>query len=205
MTQTVERVRKYLCGHFAEAAGDAEPQSASVTFVGAEPIEVLRFRSTADDCVHYVSVGCSRHPMNDPAEIEAGSIAGPRAEVVLCLRNPVLVSGLARTMAVLAATPAVEGVVLAADALVDFGAPLWTQPSGRVPFTAVLLGRSDIPDLALGPPRESVCFLSATPVSANEAAWLRLRGAGGGQALREAWHNAGVDVRDPNRRAAQPD
>jgi hypothetical protein len=46
-----------------------------------------------------------------------------------------------------------------------------------------------------------VQFLSATPITATEAAWVRLKGA---QAMRQAWHNDGVDVLDPSRRAAQP-
>ena len=60
--------------------------------------------------------------------------------------------GLARSLAIVAATPAVEGVVLAADALLDLGAPLWSGAA----FTAMLLGRSDIPDLTLEPPRDPV-------------------------------------------------
>jgi hypothetical protein len=188
---------------------DAEPDSASVTFVGTEPIEVLRFRCSANRLVHYVSLGCSRHPMTDPTEILADESSasgrpqrGPRAEIVLCLRDPGPAAGIARSLAILAATPAIDGVVLTADALIDLGSPLWTWPSGRVPFTAVLLGRSDIPDLRLQPPRDPVNFLSATPITATEAAWVRLKGA---EAMRQAWRNDGVDVLDPNRPAAQPD
>jgi hypothetical protein len=110
-------------------------------------------------------------------------------------------TGLARSLAIIAASPAVEGVVLAPDALVDLGTPLWARPSGRAPFTAVLLGHSDIADLPLGPPRDPVCFLAATPITATEAAWVRLKGA---EAMREAWHSDGVDVLNPNRPAAQP-
>ena len=117
------------------------------------------------------------------------------------LRDPGPVTGIARSVAVVAATPAVDGVVLVADALIDLGSPLWARPSGRVPFTAVLLGRSDIPDLQLELPRDPVNFLSATPITATEAAWVRLKGA---EAMRQAWHTDGVDVLDPNRRAAQP-
>jgi hypothetical protein len=179
----------------------AEPDSARVTFLGTESIEVLRFRSGSGGLVHYVSVGCSRHPMADPSEIFADPERGPRAEVVLRLRRPGQVTGLARSLAILAATPAVDGVVLTADALIDLGSPLWVRPSGRVPFTAVLLGRSDIPDLAAAPPRDPVRFLSATPITATEAAWVRLKGA---EAMRQAWQFDGVDVLDPNRRAAQP-
>ena len=86
-------------------------------------------------------------------------------------------------------------------ALIDFGTPLWERPSGRAPFTAVLLGRSDIPDLPLDRPRDPVHFLSATPITATEAAWVRLKGA---DAMRDAWQSDGVDVLDPNRPAAQP-
>jgi Suppressor of fused protein (SUFU) len=162
---------------------------------------VLRFGSRAGGLVHYVSLGCSRHPMIDPTQVLADPVRGPRAEVVLRLRDPGPATGIARSLAILAAAPAVEGVVLAADALIDLGSPLWTRPSGRVPFTAVLLGRSDIPDLPLEPPRDPVIFLSATPITATEAAWVRLKGA---EAMRQAWQNDGVDVLDPNRRAAQP-
>jgi hypothetical protein len=38
-------------------------------------------------------------------------------------------------------------------------------------------------------------------VSANEAAWVRLKGV---EAMREAWRTDGVDILDPQRPAAQP-
>lgn len=198
---SLSRVREHLRGYFAAAGADAEPDSASVTFLGTESVEVLRFGSRAAGLVHYVSLGCSRHPMGDPAQVQVDPLRGPRAEVVLCLRNPGPISGIARSLAILAATPAVDGLVLAPDALIDLGSPLWASPTVRVPFTAVLLGRSDIPDLPLEPPCDPVSFLSATPITATEAAWVRLKGA---EAMRQAWHNDGVDVLDPNRRAAQP-
>jgi hypothetical protein len=201
VTDTLAKVRNHLRSHFAQAGIDTEPDAASVTFLGAEPIEVLRFRSETDRIVHYASLGCSRHPMTDPAEILADPLRGPRAEVVLALRDPEPVTGLARSLAILAATPAVDGVVLTADALIDLGTPLWSRPSRPAPFTAVLLGPSDIPDLPLGPPRDPVRFLSATPITATEAAWVRLKGA---DAMRQAWHADGVDVLDPNRPAAEP-
>lgn len=203
MTPILDRVRAHLREHFA--GGWSEPDSASVTFLGTEPIEVLRFRRDGQDgrhaLLHYVSLGCSRHPMVDPTEIVVDPHRGPRAEVTLCLRNPGEVSGIARSLAVLAAAPAVDGLVLGPDALIDLGSPLWSSPSQRVPFTAVLLGPSDIAECPLEPPREPVRFLSATPITATEAAWVRLKGA---EAMREAWRTDGVDVLDPDRRAAQP-
>ncbi|OBJ17920.1 Suppressor of fused protein (SUFU) [Mycobacterium sp. 1245499.0] len=193
---TQDQVRAHLRAHFT----DAEPDAASVTFLGTETIEVLRFREP-DTTVHYVTLGCSRHPMTEPTLDIADPLRGPRAEIVLQLRGPGPITGIARSLAVLAAAPAVDGVVLCADALVDLGSPLWASPSARVPFTAVLLGRSEIGDLALDPPRDPVQFLSATPITATEAAWVRLKGA---EAMRQAWDNDGVDVLDPNRPAAQP-
>lgn len=197
MTLALAQVRAHLLSHFA----GAEPDSASVTFLGTENIEVLRFRE-ADGLVHYVSVGCSRHPMTEPSLDIVDPLRGPRAEIVLQLRHPGPVTGIARSLALLAATPAVDGVVLCVDALIDLGSPLWALSSQRVPFTAVLLGRSEIPDLPLEPPGDPVQFLSATPITATEAAWVRLKGA---EAMRQAWHNDGVDVMNPNRPAAQPD
>jgi Suppressor of fused protein (SUFU) len=201
VTQTLARVRAHLSAHFAEAGCGAEPDVASVTFLGAEPIDILRFLPGADGVVHYVSLGCSRHPMIDPTAIVADPQRGPRAEVVLRLRNPGPICRLAHSLAIVAATPAVDGVVLTEDALIDLDSPLWEKRSGPAPFTAILLGRSDIPDLSLDPPRDPVCFLSATPITATEAAWVRLRGA---DAMRDAWRSDGVDVLDPNRPAAQP-
>lgn len=201
MSAPLQQVRDHLRGHFAGAgigAGpDAEPASASVTFLGVERIEVLRFGPSPDGVAHYASLGCSRHPMTDPSELAADPLRGPRAEVVMSLRATVPTPGLARSLAVVAATPAVEGVVLVPDALIDLSGPLWDS----TPFTAVLLGRSDIDDLPLEPPMDPVVFLSAVPITQTEAAWVRLKGA---EAMRQAWLDDGVDVLDPRRRASAP-
>ena len=90
---------------------------------------------------------------------------------------------------------------LAADALIDLGAPLWQRPAGLPPFSAVVLAAGPVPDLELGEPYDPVTFLAATPISANEAAWARLEGV---EALREVWRQDGVDVTDPQRVARQP-
>lgn len=193
-------VRRHLEGHFG-----ADPDVASVTFLGVERMDVLRFGSTpgltpgpdSGGVYHYVSLGCSRHPMSDPAADVVDPVRGPRAEVLIRLRAGAPTPGLVRSLAVVAATPAVDGVVLTEDLLVDLSTPLWQGAA----FTAVLLGGSDIPDLATDPPRDPVRFLSAVPITATEAAWVRLKGA---EAMRTAWADDGVDVLDPERRASSP-
>lgn len=195
MGQVSDSVIAAVRAHLVTEIGDESPSSASVTFLGLESLDVLRFGADSD-VVRYVSLGCSRHPMADPNELVADPSRGPRAELVLTLRGGAgVASGVHKSLAVLAASPAVEGVVLVEDALLDLGEPLWTN----APFTAVLLGDSDIADLTLPEPYDPVRFLAAVPLTGTEAAWVRLRGA---DALREAWAEAGIDVRDPNRSAA---
>jgi hypothetical protein len=193
-------VRARLREHFARLGITAEPDAASITFLGAEKIDVLRFgpddRPSFEGVIHYVSLGCSRHPMFEPTEMVTDALHGPRAEVVVALRGP-SPAGLARSVAVLAAAPAVEGLMLEPDALVDLDSPLWDS----APFSAFLLGSSDIDDVPLTPPLPPVTVLAATPITATEAAWVRLKGA---DAMREAWIQDGVDVLDPRRRAANP-
>lgn len=191
MTDVLAEVSAHLRAHFAR-----EPDAASVTFLGTQSFDVLRFESVGDDVIHYVSLGCSREPMTDPAEFAADPVRGPRAEVMVSLRGPTP-TGLARSVAVLAAAPAVEGLVLAPDALVDLGSPLWSG----APFTAFLLGRSEISEVELPAPRDAVVVLSAIPITPTEAAWVRLKGA---EAMREAWRTDGVDVLDPGRKASAP-
>ena len=194
-------VRDHLRTHFESAGIDTEPDGANVTFLGVERIDVLRFgpdlRVGSESLFHYVTVGCSRYPMADGSAAVTDPIRGPRAEIALSLRAGAPGAGLARSLAVLAATPAVDGVVLDAGALVDLSGPLWDG----APFTAVLLGLSEIPELPLGPPRDPVRFLSAVPITQTEAAWVRLKGA---EALRQAWADDRVDVLDPRRPASSP-
>ena len=55
--------------------------SASVTFLGVEPIDVLRVRPDVrlgpSGVDHYVSLGCSRHPMVDPTDVRRRPAARP--------------------------------------------------------------------------------------------------------------------------------
>jgi hypothetical protein len=163
---------------------------AGVSFLGAEPIDVLRFGPDSDGLVRYASVGMSRSPMGDPgAELVAQH--GPRAELVLSVRGAH--DSVLRRLAALAASPALEGVVVGAGAGLDLGEPLWDGAR----FTAVLVGEPGglVPDLPLDDD-EPVRFLPLLPMTPNEAAWKRVHGA---SALEERWLAQGVDLRDPDR------
>jgi hypothetical protein len=181
VTDVLAEVRARLREYFDRIGAASDPAVASVTFLGTESIDVLRFGPDGDGVHHHVSLG---------------SVSGPRAEVMVALRGPTP-SGLARSIAVLAAAPAVEGLVLVPDGLVDLERPLWSG----APFTAFLLSASDVGDIVLPAPDDPVAVLSATPITPTEAAWVRLKGA---EAMREAWRTDAVDVRDPRRRAANP-
>jgi hypothetical protein len=177
-----------------------EPDArAAVTFLGTDRIEVLRFID--GDVVRYATLGMSAHPMTDPTSALADPVKGPRAELVLSVR-----AGLAdtdkvlRPLAVLASTPQVEGVVVAAGASLDVGEPLWPG----APFSSVLVAEPGglVEDLELDEPREPVRFLPLLPMTPNEAAWKRVHGA---QALEERWLTNGTDLRDPLRRSVPLD
>ena len=189
-----EHVTEQITVHL-QSVLSASPQKASVTFLGVEPVDVLRFET--DTQVVYISVGCARHPMTDPTDLAADPLRGPRAEVVIRMAQKRELPGLHRSLALLAAAPSVEGIVLVPDALIDLGEPLWSGSS----CTAVVLEPDDIEDCPLPDPMSAVTFLRAVPVTGNEAAWVRLRGV---DALRRAWDEAGIDVADPDRIAADP-
>lgn len=177
-----------------------EPDArAAVTFLGTDRVEVLRFRddSAGGAVVRYATLGMSAQPMADPTAVLADPVKGPRAELVLSVR-----AGLAdtdkvlRPLAVLAASPQVEGLVVTPGASLDVGGPLWPG----APFTSVLVAEPGglVEDLELDEPLDPVRFLPLLPMTANEAAWKRVHGA---QALQERWLTNGTDLRDPSRRS----
>ena len=182
-------VRAHLIEHHGP-----EPQEASVTFLGAPPIRILRFVDIESGVVRYVSLGCSAEPMGDPSALVPDPTA-PRAEPSLILRGGV--DGLVRALAVLAAAPAVEGLVLSEGALIDLGEPLWPGAS----FTGVVLRAPEIPDVPLPGDAAPVTVFRAVPVTHTEAAWVRMKGAA---ELEEAWAEAGSDVTDHGRSAVNP-
>ncbi|MEU8617155.1 suppressor of fused domain protein [Streptomyces sp. NPDC048623] len=179
-----------------------EPDArAAITFLGTDRIEVLRFIDAEAGLVRYATLGMSAQPMADPTSALADPVKGPRAELLLTVR-----AGLAdtdqvlRPLAVLAATPQVEGVVVAPGASLDVGEPLWPG----APFSSVLVAESGglVEDLDLDAPLDPVRFLPLLPMTSNEAAWKRVHGA---QALEERWLANGTDLRDPLRRSVTLD
>lgn len=140
MTAIIDAVRAHLCGYFEESA----PGEAKLTFLGADPLTVLRFGPDRDGTVTYATLGCSRSPMQDPSAMVTDPDDGPRAELVL----PVMggLDAVTRPLAMLAASPSIEGLVLQDGALLDFGQPLW--PDAR--FTGFVLVDAEVPDVTVG-------------------------------------------------------
>ncbi|MFD7640149.1 suppressor of fused domain protein [Kitasatospora sp. NPDC059795] len=186
-------VEARLITTFGEPSG-----RAAVTFVGADRIEVLRFGPDAEGLVRYATLGMSAAPMADPSSAVADPVRGPRAELVLTVRGGQ--DEVHRALVVFAASPQVEGLVVAPGGSLDLGSPLWTG----APFTSVLAAEPGglVEDLELPFPAEAVRFLPLLPMTPNEAAFKRVQGAA---ALEERWLKHGTDLRDPNRRGVPLD
>ncbi|MFI2778562.1 suppressor of fused domain protein [Streptomyces sp. ALB3] len=171
-----------------------EPDArADVTFLGTDRIEVLRFID--GDVVRYATLGMSAQPMADPTSPLADPVKGPRAELVLSVRVGLAdTDQVLRPLAVLAASPQVEGLIVVPGASLDLGQPLWAG----APFSSVLVAEPGglVEDLELEAPMDAVRFLPLLPMTHNEAAWKRVRGA---QELQERWLSHGTDLRDPLR------
>ena len=178
--------------HLVSALGP-DSGRAGVSFLGADRIDVLRFGPAPDGVVRYVTVGMSRAPMSDPAATVLAS-DGPRAELVLTVRGTH--DSALQQLAVLASTPAIEGVVIRPGARLDLQVPLWTGSA----YSAVLVGEpgGGVPNLD----EPVVEILPLLPMTAAESAWARVHGSA---ALTERWLHAAVDLRDPHRRAVRLD
>lgn len=180
-------VEQALVEHFGHS-----PARASVSFLGVEPIDVLRF-AVAPGIRGYVSLGMSRRPMTAASEAVVTE-SGPRAELVVRVREDEGVdSGIWRRLAVLAAAPAVEGVVYQLGMTVDLGEPL--VPGSRC--TGGVVSESGITSIATAP--GPVDVLEFVPATSTELAWCRVHGAA---ALWERWSHQEVDLLDLGRRAA---
>lgn len=177
-----------------------EPDArAAITFLGTDRIEVLRF--VDNGVIRYATLGMSAQPMADPTAVLADPLRGPRAELLLSVRGGRAdTDKVLRPLAVLAASPQVEGLIVAPGASLDVGGPLWPG----APFTSVLVAASggQVADLELDEPMEPVRFLPLLPMTPNEAAWKRVHGA---DALEARWLQDGTDLRDPLRKGVPLD
>ena len=177
-------VDRSLCDHFGHV-----PVRASVSFVGVEPIEVLRFEPIPGERA-YLSLGMSRHPMTSALET-VQSADGPRAELMLHLDDPSdRFVEVWRQLAVFAAAPMVEGVVYAPGMTSDLGQPL--APGSGCTGVVISPSSVDTVETSAGP----VDILLVIPATPNELAWARVRGSA---ALRERWSERGTPLLDLSR------
>lgn len=196
--EVLPAVEQALIAHFGH-----EPARASVSFVGVDPIEILRFEPIPGERA-YLTLGMARHPMISAAETLVAA-TGPRAELMLHVSDPTdAYAQLWRRLAVLGAAPAVEGVVYSVGMSVDLGEPL--VPGSLC--TGVLLDRSRLEPVRLdddgrcGDGNEAevtVDVLQVLPATQAELAWCRVRGS---NELRTRWADQGVDLLDLRRRGA---
>lgn len=183
-------VESFLRDHFGQA-----PRRASVSFVGVDRIEVLRFEPIPGELA-YITLGMSGRPMTAAAEVLMAA-DGPRAELMLHVRDAG--DGFTdawRQLALLAAAPTVEGVVYRADMSVDLGVPIAT---GSL-CTGGVLGESPLERIVT--PAGEVEVLQIVAATTTELAWCRVRGAA---ALRDRWVGHHVDLLDLGRRAVSLD
>jgi hypothetical protein len=166
---------------------EVAPARASVSFLGVEPIEVLRYADGERD--HYLSLGLSRRPMSDPSAMVVDELAGPRAELLVTAVGRA--EGLWQSLAVLAAAPAVEGAVYATGNRIDLGQPLC---SGSRCTGGVLVPGPLHPIAVTG--LSEIEVLQLVPATATELAWARVHGS---EELRRRWLAASTDLIDLGR------
>ena len=191
------QVERAACVHFGSV-----PARASVSFLGVEPIEVLRFApESGSDLISLMTLGLSRRPMGDGSS--AGIARGQdgtadsgsgRAELIAQVRAGSIdgAADLWRRLAVLAAAPVVEGVVYAPGMSVDLGEPLVAGSR----CTGGLIESFELSAIAtvLG----EVTLLRFVPATSTELAHCRVNGA---PDLTRRWHEAGTDLFDLGRSA----
>lgn len=188
MTGDLAAVEAVCTEHFGHA-----PVRASISFLGVEPIEVLRYELEQDELV-YVTLGMSRRPMTSATEAVLAA-GGPRAELSAHVRRDGgQFDDVWRQLALLAAAPAVEGVVYSSGMTVDLGSPL----AAGSRCTGGVLEESGIP--AVRGDTGVTDILRVIPATANELAWCRVHGAA---SLRELWDRQGTDLLDLGRSPAR--
>jgi Suppressor of fused protein (SUFU) len=188
---------------------ETPPARASVSFLGVEPIEVLRYQQPADDeqpsdlvstghrdepvTTSYLSLGMSRYPMAEPAAVSVDPVTAPRAELLLSAAGRP--DDVWQRLAVLAAAPAVESAVYRYGLRVDLGEP-WCAGSR---CTGAVLAEGPLRPIAI-PGVSAVTVFRLLPATPVELAWARVHGS---DALLERWRNARTDLRNLYRDAVR--
>jgi hypothetical protein len=168
------------------------PARASVSFVGVQPIAVLRFGEPEPQAgepevlTHYLSLGMCCYPMVAPSQMLTDDPSSPRAELL------VSVSGRAdelwRRLAVLAAAPGVEGAVYEPGGRLQLGEPMI---DGSRCVGGVLVA-GPLPPIAYSGVAD-VQILRVLPATSTELAWARVHGSA---ALIQRWTDHGTRLHD---------
>ena len=166
------------------------PVRASISFLGVEPIEILRYEQGGhgdeQSTTSYLSLGMSRYPMTEPSAVSVDSRSAPRAELLLsALGRP---DHVWRRLAVLAAAPAVESAVYQRGMRVELGEP-WCAGSR---CTGAVLVEGPLQPI-LVPGISAITVFRLLPALSVELAWARVHGS---ESLLERWRDAGTELRD---------
>lgn len=168
---------------------------ASVSFVGVQPIEILRYDREGGAGNHlvsdYLSLGMSRYPMSAASATVVAPATAPRAELLLEIQGRP--DDVWRRLAVLAAAPAVESAVYQIGARIDLGEP-WCSGSR---CTGAVLATGPLAPVRV-PGMAEVRVLKLLPALPIELAWARMHGS---DALLERWREAHTELLDPYRDA----
>lgn len=170
---------------------------ASVSFVGVEPIEILRYEQGGDAgerlVSDYLSLGMARYPMAPVTATVVDPQSAPRAELLLSVLGRA--DEVWPRLAVLAAAPAVESAVYRLGARVDLG-EAWVGGSrctGAV-LAAGPLSPVRVPGLA------DIEVFRLLPALPAELAWARVHGS---DALVARWRESHTELRDLHRDAVE--
>ncbi len=167
---------------------ETAPVRATISFVGVEPIEILRYEHADDDppATSYLSLGMCRYPMTEASAASVDPGTAPRGELLLsALGQP---DEVWRRVAVLAAAPAVESAVYRTGMRIELGEP-WHAGS-RCTGAVVMDGPlSPIPASGVS----AIRVFQLLPATAMELAWARIHGS---DALVARWRARGTELRD---------
>ena len=169
------------------------PAKASMSFLGVEPIEILRFPAASGSW--YATLGMSRHPMSEAgSEVSVVPTDGARAELLLETQSGV--DEVWRSLATLAASPAVEGVFYRVGMTVDLGTPM----TGASRCSGVVVVESGLSPISTS--AGEVDILKVVPATATELAWARIPGSA---ALATKWTEQRTNLLDLSRSAVPLD